>query len=385
MERISNENIKNIKDSFLNRIQSDAEYRRSTPRVRFIRKPFAIAATIVFLCAVLTGTALAMANSRGIIDLLRSGRHNLEVLPDAAAIVQHDVPQVIVKESPSNAASSDSEAAAGNNAPSDLVTFTVRDVIYDGKFVYITVAAKPSNPDYLLVAQYNEPSDAVVNLGSQFMDMEGTIADYAALAGKTMIRTYVGIKGANLAISDITEPDDTQVHIITGAIETGSDTAELEIPCGAGKWLEADGGFTYDILKTQSYTISVTLQNSGVTETAISAEPVIYEDWGIRVDRVTLEGSAMSVYAEIAYTVLDKEQSEKINDALSFEFLDGEGTPIPACAGFGSVIESLDNTGARFMAKFSIRASESLPGEIVLRAFDCRDKNRIETHIIEME
>jgi hypothetical protein len=48
-------------------------------------------------------------------------------------------------------------------------------------------------------------------------------------------------------------------------------------------------------------------------------------------------------------------------------------------------IVSLDNTGTQFMAKFSIRASESLPSEIMLRAFNCWDKNQVETHIIEME
>ena len=90
----------------------------------------------------------------------------------------------------------------------------------------------------------------------------------------------------------------------------------------------------------------------------------------------------MSVYAEIEYTVLGKEQSDKINDALSFEFLDGNGTPIPTGAGFGSGIVSLDNTGTRFMAKLTIRASESLPSEIMLRAYNYMDKNQFETHNI---
>jgi hypothetical protein len=385
MERISNENIINIKNSFLHKIQSDMEYRQSKPSVRIFRKPFAIAAAIIILCVVITGTALAMANSWGIIDLLRSGRDNLEVLPDAAAIVQHDVPQVIVKESPSKVASSGSDEATGIIESSDLVTFSVREVIYDGKFVYITVETTPLNPNYLLVAQYNEPSDVVMNLGSQFTDMEGTIADYATLDGKAMIRTYVGIRGANLSISDILEPDGTQVHIITGSIETDADTLELEIPCGADKWLEADGSYTIDTSKTQKHMIIVTLQNSGVTETAISAVPVVYEDWGIRVDKVTLESSAMSIYAAIEYTVIDKDQSATINDVLSFEFLDGNGKPIPTGAGFGSGIVSLDNTGTKFMAKYSLRAAESLPSYITLCAFNCWDKTQFETHVIEMD
>jgi len=34
-------------------------------------------------------------------------------------------------------------------------------------------------------------------------------------------------------------------------------------------------------------------------------EPIFYSDCGIRVDRVTLTGTAMATYVEIEYTVID--------------------------------------------------------------------------------
>lgn len=51
-----------------------------------------LAVVIAIACMVITTTALALANTWGILDFITS-RSNVEVLPDAAKIIQKDVPQ----------------------------------------------------------------------------------------------------------------------------------------------------------------------------------------------------------------------------------------------------------------------------------------------------
>jgi len=79
MEQFSNENIISIKSNFLRKIQNDVEYRPSKPRILFFRRPIAVAAVIIVLSIAITGTALALVNPWGILDLLINRRDNLEV------------------------------------------------------------------------------------------------------------------------------------------------------------------------------------------------------------------------------------------------------------------------------------------------------------------
>jgi len=384
MEQFRNGSLKNIKNGFLHKIQSDAEYRPSEPRARFIRKPIAVAAVIIVLCVAITGTALALVNPWGIIDLLINRREDLEVLPEAADIVQRNVPQNVTKESPPNAYITGEVETAGIGIGSDLVTFSVREAIYDGIVIYITIEVKPSRPDYLLIAQYYEPIDIVENLGTQFTQLEGSIADYAAANDKTMIRTWAGILGGNQSISEILEPDGTQLYIISGDYESDTDTEELEISCGANQWLESGGGYSIDMSATQRYTISVTLENSGAKEVAASSTPVIFNDCGVRVDKVTLTGTAMSIYVEIEYTVIDRVKFAEMDRGLSFELLDENGERLPAGADSDCGVYSLDDNETRFIQKSAIRAAQTLPGEIIMRGYNIWKDVWYETHILEM-
>jgi hypothetical protein len=330
---------------------------------------------------IITGTALALTNSRGIIDLLTNRREGVEILPDAYSIVQHNVPQSITNDASSGAFNTDGTDTPQIGAESDLVAFSVREAVYDGKNIYITVEARPSNPDYLLLAQYYQPSDVVINLGNQFAGMEGSVADYADEHNKTMIRSWAGIKGIDQEISDIFEPDGTQLYIISGAYETGADKLEVELSCGADRWLEVDGEFQIDMAETQRYTLSVTLDNTGAKEIKASATTAVYANCGVRVNKVTLSGSAMSIYVEIDYTVIDAEKFAAIDGDLGFEFLDEDGERLPGGADSGWKREAYDENGAHIIPKWtisagmrivqtsSIRAMDTLPDEIILRGY----------------
>lgn len=136
--------------------------------------------------------------------------------------------------------------------------------------------------------------------------------------------------------------------------------------------------------KTNKETVlSVTLKNSGTKETVISEMPAIYSDCGVRVDKVTLTGSAMAIYADIEFTVIDKEKFAETDDGLWFEFLDDTGKRLPDGASSSGSVEAIDEN--HYILKVSLQASERLPSEIILRGYNCWEKNRYETHAFEMK
>jgi len=333
------------------------------------RKPvkktgFRLVAAIVAACMLLTGTALAFANSWGILDFLFERRNNVKVLPEAAKIVQKDVPQ--------------------RGGQTEFGDFIVREAVFDGKSAYIVIDVKPSSPEYLLLGPDAFPSDPISNMGPVFGGKAGSIADYARENNKEMINTSVGIDGVvSCSIDYILEEDGTLVYMLNGNIDSCSDQEDIKIECVAVPFVSREGKTVIDELNIKRTTLSVTLKNSGTKETVTSTMPAVYSDFGIRVDKVTLTASAMDIYADIEYTVIDSEKFAQIEDGLFFEFLDKAGNSIPGGASSGDGIQALEDN--RFIQKFSLQASETLPGEITLRAYNCWEKDINETHTFKMK
>ena len=67
---------------------------------------------------------------------------------------------------------------------------------------------------------------------------------------------------------------------------------------------------------------------------------------------------------------------------MCFEFIDAEGNRLPdgAAGGGGTVIED----AVHYVETSALGAMETLPREIIVRGFNCWEKNRYETHTFEM-
>ncbi len=341
-------------------IQNNSE-RKGIKTVR--RTNFRLAAVIAAVCVLLAGTALALTNTWGIFDFL-SGRMNaVEVLPEAAGVVQTDVSQ--------------------SGGQTDFATFTVRQAIFDGQNAYIIVDVKPSRSEYLLLGPDANPSDPVGNLGPLFADKTGTIAAYAKENNKAMINTSVSIEGINQSMDFLLEDDNTLVYMISAGIADASSKLDFKINCASAPFAKEGGEDVIDMFNMKRTTLSAALENTGTKATVTSTEAVIYSDCGVRVDKVTLTGSAMAIYSEIEFTVMDKEKFAETDGGLWFEFLDSNGERMQNGAGSNGSIEKIDEN--HYLQKSSLQASESLPGEIILRGFNCWEKNRYETHTFEMK
>jgi len=198
-----------------------------------------------------------------------------------------------------------------------------------------------------------------------------------------MINTSVGIEGvSSCSIDYILEEDGTLVYMLNAGIDSSSAREDINITCVAVPFVNRNGKTVLDDINKKRATVSVTLDNTGTNEIAASTEPVIFTDFGVRVDKVTLNASAMGIYADIEYTVIDREKFAGNESGLFFEFLDDNGDRIPGGISSGGGIQVLDQN--RYVRKFSLQASETLPSEITLRAFNPGAGDRHETHVIKM-
>ncbi len=332
------------------------------------RKPvkkigFRLAAVIVIVCILSTGTVLAFTNPWGILDFLSGRRTDVKVLPEAVDIVQKEVAQ--------------------KGSQTEFGTFAVREAVFDGKNVYIVVDVKPSNLGYLLLGPDAFPSDPIGNMGPLFSDKTGTIADYARENNKEMIRTSAVISGVNNSVDFLLNEDGTLVYMLNSNYTGDSAQEDIKITCVAAPFVSREGTIVVDELNKKRTTLSVTLKNSGMKDTVTSTIPVVYSDYGIRVDKVTLNGSSMAIYADIEYTVIDKEKYDETADGLWFDFVDGNGESMPAGASSGGGIETVDEN--HFIQKTTLQAAETLPNEVILRGYNLWEKNRYETHTIKMK
>jgi hypothetical protein len=284
-------------------------------------------------------------------------------LPEAAGIVQKEVSQ------------KGSQTEFGN--------FAVREAVFDGKNVYIVVDVKPSSQGYLLLGPDASPSDPISNMGPLFSGKTGTIADYARENNKEMINTSVVITDVNCSVDYLLEDDGTLVYMLNGGYTGNSAKEDIKITCVAAPFVSQKGTAVIDELNKKITSLSVTLKNSGTKETVTSTMPAIYSDCGVRVDKVTLCGSAMAVYADIEFTVIDKEKFAETSDGLCFEFLDDTGKRVPGGASSSGSVKAVDEN--HFIQKVSLQASETLPSEIIVRGYNCWEKNRYETHTFKMK
>jgi len=337
----------------------EREQRRKSVTMMYFR----IAAVIMIFCILSVGTVLAVTNTWGILDFLSGRRTGVEVLPEASEIVQTEVPQ--------------------EGTETDLAVFTVREAVYDGQSVFVVLDVKPLSPEYLLLGPDVYPSDYITDLGPVFSEKTGTIADYAEENHKVMLQTSIVINGADCSTDYLLSEDGTLVYMINGILIGSSETTELELGCVAVPFILQDGKYTRDFGNKKETVLTATLKNNGTKETLTSTEPVVFYEFGVRVEKITLSNSAVSTYAEIEYTVIDTEKYAKTDGGIWFDFLDNDGECIPGGAASGGGIESVDEK--HYIEKLSLQAMEKLPDEVILCCRDFGDKNQSEIHTIKMK
>lgn len=358
----------NADPGFVNAVNRTLETIKREEEERHMKK-FSMGLVIAIACMLLATVAFAAAERWGVFDFI-TDRYDVKVLPQAQEIVHKEF--------------------AGSTTQIGDAIFGVREAVFDGQHVYITLAVTPANDSVLLLGPDSTPDDMASDLLGDARGEGLTIRDWAAKHGKTKL-VQANVSGNALApgeqsiinsIDYVTEDDGTLVLMTSGAYPGGKDKLDVELAC-------ISLPFTVDEELLQENvergSLGFELAAAAPIGRAQNVAPATYTDCGVRVDRVTLTGSPMAVYYEIEYTVVDEAAYEKTDDGLWFEFLDEKGERLPdGATASGEVAEVEGSNGKVLMERGSLEAMETLPRQVTLRGYNCWEKNRYETHVFEM-
>ncbi|MGN0991042.1 MAG: hypothetical protein ACI4O4_06255 [Candidatus Ventricola sp.] len=363
-----------------------------------MKKKIAWAAAIALLAVMLCAAAIAAANRWGMLDFIDRYAVDHYIPEDAQTYVQTDVAQL----------------------ENEWVTVSIRELYYDGRTSRMTVDVTPNAEHVLLVGEDICLSDPFINLTHEYVmdgenDMrtvyqvigeEGYEAVYAATS--CTFDAEHGITGGSM---DYILGEDGTLTIFQQE-EYAENRPQREVTFQAilmpyDAPLDPEGYANYAARKTLEATIkmtaSVTSTDALVVEGEIpnvyvSREPAEYPSVGVRVDRVMIEVKPQDIYAIIEYTVTDMEAYVKTEHGLWFEFIDPDREIDPGQEGDyvrqrltsglsgGGMVSPIDDDRDEptMYRQTETLGRNELHETYTLRAFNCWEKDRYETHTFEM-
>ena len=361
-------------------------------------KKMTLAVAFALIAVTLCAAAIAAANRWGMLDFVDRYAVDHYIPEDAQTYVQTDVAQL----------------------ENEWVTVSIRELYYDGRTSRMTVDVTPKAEHVLLVGEDLCLSDPFINLTHEYVmdgenDMrtvyqvigeEGYEAVYAATS--CTFDAAHGITGGSM---DYILGEDGTLTIFQQE-EYAENRPQREVTFQAiimpyDTPLDPDGYANYDRRETLEATITLTASVSPtdvpvgegeIPNVYVSREPIEYPSVGVRVDRLMIEVKPQDIYAIIDYTVTDAEAFEKTDRGLWFEFIDPDREIDPAREGTyvqqrltsglsgGGMVMPLDDdkeTPTMYRQTETLGRNE-LHDAYTLRAFNCWEKDRYETHTFAM-
>ena len=349
-----------------------------------VRKKISMALVFALIGVLLCGVALAAAGRAGMLDFI--GRYADAYIPqDAGDYMQKDV---------------------ASFEPGTAVTAAVRELYYDGRTARVTVDVTPADEKTLLMGMdtwIDEDSwqDLITLTWSEADESDTrTVADVFkqegyAQAFNVSISCHEAATGVIAGGSEDFVLGSDGVLTVFSEWEFDDDVAQREVVLNVALTrYEADAdGAPVRTGETDRYEFPLTLtsasRNGGESaEVYVNEAPVLYEEIGVRVDRVTIEVKPLELYATVDMTVVDEALFAKTDDGLWFEFIDPDSTQqepwaqrLASGLSGGGGMRSLDDAHYR---QCETLALNELHDTYTLRAFECWNKTRFDTHAFTM-
>ena len=363
--------------------------------------------SVVMACALigvmLVTVALAVANHTGVLDFINM--YDVTLPENATDYVQTDVA----------------------SAESDGLHAAVREAIYDGRRLRMVVDLSMDGEKPLLTAMdcaLNDPFAWLHRDGSE--DGSRTVLDAYRSDG------YTDLYYLATSISDGAEEGTMNSHSGDYMLqEDGTLTCYYEIcfmddlpqrsltfSAQALPYVEADGetqpdsGANGDSAADNAsgnaaveeeigmkldrdhpcakVDVSFDLTATEITEERyVSDAPVEYESIGVRVYQVTMTVKPLEIDYVISYTITDPEKYAVTDEGLWFEFIDPNSTEAePSAQRLKAGSSNLDAAGnadlTQVQEQSGTLALSELRDTYTMRAYECWNKQRFETHEIHM-
>ena len=347
--------------------------RGSEERSPKMKRKFSVALVFALAAVLAVAVALAVANRKGVLDFLS---YSEATLPENAGdYVQTDIA---------------SDERDGLHA-------VVREVVYDGHRLWATVDINMDGEKPLLTGlDYgldDEEKWAWLRHDESETD-DRTILDVYKAENYTdayyiVASVYDESDDQNTSCEAHLQDDGTLTFYESISFEQAKAEREITVSVRAFKYEEKDGRMNLNQKPMAELKLRFTAKASAVDEeTIVSVEPVEYESIGVRVDRVTVTTKPLEMDYAIEYTVVDAEKFAQTDDGLWFEFIDPnsrEEQPYDQRlkAGFSGVgsVEPVDDTHFRQIGTLSLSEKAD---RYTLRAYECWEKRRFDTHEIRM-
>lgn len=275
---------------------------------------------------------------------------------------------------------------AEDPASTSAVTFSVREVLYDGVSVNVIVAATPQADDVLLLPADSAPEFSVTDLG-----LEGTqtIAEYAAEHGKTRLYslsiidqgTLDGTGGLVGSQQFRMEPDGTLVIHVSNEHASIDPSVPVELVCTSIPVDVQTGHRDVDAIERASLTFA--LNNTADLQQLTFSTPTAYEHAGVTIQSVELKSTALGLYYTIHCKVDDQQTFDALEGGLFFWFLDENGAQLPGAAAASSGSAGCPDENGEFTQEGALAPTETLPDSLIIAAVNIWDeKNILDTHTV---
>ena len=351
--------------------------RGSGERSPKMKRKFSAALVFALVAVLAVAVALAVANRAELLDYMNASS-NAQIPYDAASYIKQGT-----------------ESGEGNT-----FSLNVREKFYDGRTLRLTVDVTAKAPKTLLYGLDFFPEDSWQDLitltydGVDPSDERSILDVYHENGYEQMMRVQMNVLSqaeddfANTTQEVVLNEDGTLTFFYVREFETDEPTREIELSASAKEMTEKDGKTESGDEETVEAAFTVEKENSD-EETAVSAEPVEYESIGVRVDKVTMTTGPLEINYTIEYTVVDAEKFKKTDDGLWFEFIDPDSAASEPYAqrlkdGFSRTgeVAPVDDTHYRQTGTLSL---DEKTDTYTLRAYECWEKQRFDTHEIQMK
>ena len=351
--------------------------RGSGERSPKMKRKFSAALVFALVAVLAVAVALAVANRAELLDYMNASS-NAQIPYDAASYIKQGT-----------------ESGEGNT-----FSLNVREKFYDGRTLRLTVDVTAKAPKTLLYGLDFFPEDSWQDLitltydGVDPSDERSILDVYHENGYEQMMRIRLNVLSqveddfANTTQEVVLNEDGTLTFFYVKEFETDEPTREIELSASAKEMTEKDGKTESGDEETVEAAFTVEKENSD-EETAVSAEPVEYESIGVRVDKVTMTTGPLEINYTIEYTVVDAEKFKKTDDGLWFEFIDPNSMETEPYAqrlkdGFSRTgeVAPVDDTHYRQTGMLSL---DEKADTYTLRAYECWEKQRFDTHEIRMK
>ena len=337
---------------------------------RIMKRKWTVALAAALLAVLLCAAALAAAGRWGMLDFI--GRYQNTYIPqDAGDYVQSDV------------------AAFAQ----DGLAMNVRELYYDGRTARMTVDV--SAKDALLLGEDTQMDDAWGELTGQAGDARTVLDVWHARGEARVLR--VGLHTADIeqgaadaSLDWVLGEDGVLTLYIEQRYDDDRPAREVTLTVTATPYADPEAGeesLDWDRRAVLEKTLTLTAESG--TDVCESAEPAVYADAGVRVDCVRIEVKPQELVATVEFTVIDEAAFAATDDGLWFEFIDPQSTETAYASqrltGGLSGSDSVEDLGGGRYVQTETLAKNELRDTYMLRAYNCWEKNRYETHEFIMQ